>query len=212
MLCTGNDAAAFDGLSCGAFKMQAYEGNAQRRRIADFLAAQDCASADGDATTVASLRRMAQTMREAWGLSDSAKVEEYAFESQYLRGSGEGAASSWCNWLVPRRLMLGQYPHCQPAVPGPTAKDARAHLRRLFEAQVDGFACLQAELPPQDEPSRWPEDGVFLPNPGDRASWPAPFVRYAADAVAAAEATDQLQQPKFYHFGIADLSVSNLPM
>jgi len=211
-LCTPFDdsATAFDGLSCGAFKMQAYEGNAQRRRIADFLAARNGDPADDAAPTFASLRRQAHILREAWGLS-VLQLEEYRFDSQYLKGGGTGAETrSWANWLVPGRLMLGQYPHCQPAVPGPSADDAREHLGRLLEAQVDGFACLQAEVPPQNEPSRWPEGGVYLPNSGDRSSWPAPFVRYASDAVAAAETAGRGQQPRFYHFGIADLSVPNI--
>jgi len=56
--------------------------------------------------------------------------------------------------------MLGQYPHCQPSAPGPSADDARAHLRRVRAAGVDCFACLQAELPPQDAPDAWPAGGV----------------------------------------------------
>ena len=81
----------------------------------------------------------------------------FAFDSAYTK---DGQPRGWANWLVDGRLMLGQYPHCQPAEPGPSEDDARAHLRRVRAAGVDCFACLQAELPPQDAAEAWPAGGV----------------------------------------------------
>eukprot|EP00966_Prymnesium_polylepis_P162900 3765075-Prymnesium_polylepis.1 len=60
----------------------------------------------------------------------------FAFDSAYVKG---GERRGWANWLVEGRLMLGQYPGCQPAVPGPSTTDAQAHLRRVLEAGVDCF-------------------------------------------------------------------------
>jgi hypothetical protein len=201
-----DSAGAFDGMTCGAFKMQAFAGNEQRRRISDFLEEQK----RSPAVTVASLRDRAQALREAWGLGTMSAEQPatyYAFDSHYRKGDGANAQQhAWSNWLVPGRLMLGQYPHCQPAIPGPTAADARAHLARLSQAKIDGFVCLQAEVPPQDEPGSWPGDGVFLLDASDRRSWPEPFLRYAVDAADAARRANNIP-PKLYHFGIPDLEV-----
>ena len=207
----------FDGLTCGAFKMQPYAANEQRQRIANFL---HQAEQDGDeeqegqaeqiTVSVGALCARARRLRDAWRLDQLSpqQWEQTSFDSHYIKGEGAQAEQrSWSNWLVPGRLMLGQYPHCQPAVPGPSAEAARDHLLRLSQAGIDGFVCLQAEIPPQDEPDRWPVDGVRLPDRRDRAHWPAAFVRYATDALVAAAMTKTAQKPKFYYFGIDDLSV-----
>lgn len=98
--------------------------------------------------------------------------------------------------------MLGQYPHCQPAEPGPNAAQARAHLRQTLAAGIDCFVSLQAELPPQDDAAAWPDGGVPLPEAADRVRWPAPFVRYAPDADAI-----NGTPLKYLHCPINDLSV-----
>lgn len=127
----------------------------------------------------------------------------FTFPSAYTK---EGQQRGWANWLVDERLMLGQYPHCQPAVPGPSADDAQAHLRSVLASDVDCFACLQAELPPQDDPGAWPPGGVQLPEAEGRSKWPACFVRYAAEADAIAAETGGTL--RYHHCPIADLSVS----
>lgn len=161
----------------------------------------------GIAPTITSLCSKAQMLSDTWGLSDQSSEMwlsdvQYAFDSQYLEAD---QPRSWSNWLVPGRLMLGQYPHCQPARPGPTLEDARNHLRRVIEAGVDGFASLQAELPPQDDSASWPTCGVYLEE--GRSQWPDPFVQYAADAISAAEANGLSDPLKFFHYGIEDLWV-----
>jgi hypothetical protein len=197
-------------MSYDAFKMQAFAANEQRRRISNFLTEQKQKT---PAPTVASLQGRAQALREAWGLGATSASKEqsgayYAFDSHYRKGDGAGAEQrAWSNWLVPGRLMVGRYPHCQPAIPGPTASEARSHLARVSQAGVDGFICLQAEVPPQGDPSRWPEGGVYLPEASDRRRWPAPFLRYAEDAIAAARQASKQAPPAFYYFGIPDLAV-----
>ena len=136
---------------------------------------------------------------------DRGSTSDPKFDSIYTK---EGAPRAWANWLIDDRLMLGQYPHCQPAQPGPSAADAEAHLRRVLESSVDCFTCLQAELPPQDDDAAWPADGgVPLPEAADRARWPEPFVRYAPAADALASELGRAAPPRYLHCPIVDLSV-----
>jgi hypothetical protein len=130
------------------------------------------------------------------------ELDGFAFQSEFTK---DGRPRGWANWLVEDRLMLGQYPHCQPSEPGPSAEDAHAHLRSVLAAGVDCFACLQAELPPQADPEAWPAGGVQLPEAEDRARWPARFVRYAAEADAIAAETGGTLL--YLHCPIDDLSV-----
>lgn len=152
--------------------------------------------------TVTSLAQRASAL--PW--SCAGELEGFAFQSAYAKG---GVQRGWANWLVEERVMLGQYPHCQPAEPGPSADDAQAHLRSVLAAGVDCFACLQAELPPQDEPEAWPAGGVQLPEAEDRARWPARFVRYAAEADAIAAETGGATV-LYLHCPIEDLSVPRM--
>ena len=50
--------------------------------------------------------------------SCAGELDGFAFDSAYAK---DGQPRGWSNWLVDGRLMLGQYPHCQPAEPGPSA-------------------------------------------------------------------------------------------
>ena len=140
---------------------------------------------------------IASLARRARALSVGAPTT-YAFDSTYEKA---GEQRGWANWLG-EGLMLGQYPHCQPAEPGPNAEQAQDHIRLALDAGIDCFVCLQAELPPQDDEAAWPGDGVRLPEAADRARWPAPFVRYApvADAINGAPLN-------YLHCPIIDLSV-----
>ena len=106
------------------------------------------ASAAGLSTTpppdIGSLAQRARALRASWGASVASQPG--AFDSGYERGD-EGRRD-WANWLIEGRLMLGQYPHMQPSVPGPTIADSRAHLRRVLSSGVDCFVSLQACLVP----------------------------------------------------------------
>ena len=113
--------------------------------------------------------------------------------------------------------MLGQYPHCQPAVPGPTGSDAKDHLRRLLDTGIDCFACLQAEVPPQETTAGWVQfpvkdgfkEGVLLQDDDARSRFPAPFVRYYEDVynIAMEVSGGQWLGPSYLHCPIEDLSL-----
>lgn len=196
--------------------------------LAHGLTVADAAMASGP--NIGELSRRARAVHDTWvapftppgasskqasvrGDGDGEARLKLAFDSAYTEGAsmrgGPGCKSrSWANWLVNDRLMLGQYPHCQPAVPGPDEEAARTHLRRVLEAGIDCFVQLQAELPPQGNAAAWPADGVRLADAKDVARWPAPFVRYAADVDRIAESMDDAPSAISYlHCPIVDLSV-----
>ena len=166
-------------------------------------------TAHAAAPTVSSLLARTRVLSAAWQLSPGEKEGSYAFESTFEKADGE--CRSWSNWLIQSRLMLGQYPHAQPAPGGPTSKEAREHLKLCIAAGVTAFSCLQDELPPQDATDSWPADGVCLSDGESRDRWPEPFVRYKPDADAAAEKLE-VAAPAYFHCGIVDLSIpTSLP-
>lgn len=153
--------------------------------------------------SVASLAQRARGLSDTWGGSTAA-TDAFAFDSLYEKN---GEQRGWANWLIKDRLILGQYPHCQPAEPGPSADDAQAHLRKTLAAGVTCFTSLQAELPPQDDLAAWPAEGVKLADPEAQRKWPLPFVRYAADADAIAASLDEPAKLSYLHCSIVDLAV-----
>ena len=75
----------------------------------------------------------------------------------------------------------------------------------MLDAGVDAFACLQAEVPPQEVASRWPAGGVPLGgSSGER--FPGAFQPYAPVANRLAAAAGRAP-PTYLHHGIEDLSV-----
>ena len=160
--------------------------------------------------TLTSLTRRASAISETW--EQTALSSE--FDSVYLQ---DGTERGWANWLIEGRLMLGQYPHCQPAVPGPTGSDAKDHLRRLLDTGIDCFACLQAEVPPQETTAGWVQfpvkdgfkEGVLLQDDDARSRFPAPFVRYYEDVynIAMEVSGGQWLGPSYLHCPIEDLSL-----
>lgn len=153
------------------------------------------------APDLATLSSRAGALSSSWAIEFGSG---YAFDSEYTKG---GKARGWSNWLVSSKLMLGQYPGVQPAVPGPSAEDAQAHLKRVLNAGVDCFVQLQDELPPQDEPEAWPADGVQLADSDARAKWPAPFVRYAPEADRISGEMGAAAPLRYLHCPVVDLSV-----
>ena len=151
--------------------------------------------------TVASLQRRGCALADAWGC-EAVRGDDFEFDSTYVNN---GERRGWANWIIRDHLMIGQYPHCQPAVPGPDAADATAHLRLVQAAGVNCFVCLQDELPSQDDDDAWPADGIQLPDPQHRQQWPAPFARYAEEANLLAAEMGRAPV-SFLHCPIVDLS------
>jgi hypothetical protein len=58
--------------------------------------------------------------------------------------------SDYANWLIPGSLMVGRYPHIEPAR-CKERKVGEAQLERLISNGIRTFYCLQGELPPQSE-------------------------------------------------------------
>ena len=152
--------------------------------------------------TVETLGKRAQALRKTWNLRAPPSEPDFFFDSVFQGGepeTGSAGPRSFSNWLVPGKIMLGQYPHRQPAVPGPSAAECEAHVRALVGgARVRTFVQLQAELPPQDDVNAWPAGGVRLPDARDRARFPAAFENYAASAGA---------DVAYLHSPIVDLDV-----
>ena len=102
------------------------------------------------ATDVASLVARARTLRSSWRVSPPSceTGEDFRFPSSF----GSPESRDFSNWLLRGRLLIGQYPHLQPAAPGPTREECVDHLRKVVvDADVGAFVCLQAEVPPQDD-------------------------------------------------------------
>lgn len=154
--------------------------------------------------SLSSLSLRAIRLRGAWGTPVPDPSSSYHFDSSYTCGGTE-SPRGWSNWIIPGRLMLGQYPSTQPSPPGPTIDEALDHLALLINSQIDLFVCLMAEVPPQDAPALWPPEGVPLPGLSG-VRFPGRFRRYAADAdLIAVEIARKL--PKYLHHPIEDLNV-----
>ena len=163
------------------------------------------AAAGMAAPDLASLARRGRALGSQWSL---ATPTNFAFDSRYVKND---ESRGWSNWLLEDRLMIGQYPHCQPAVPGPSAADAKDHLQAVLDVGIDCFVCLQAELPPQPDGAAWPEDGVRLGDAEDRAQWPDPFVRYQPEADEIAASAAASPPLRYLHCPIVDLSTPQMP-
>ena len=143
--------------------------------------------------TVQSLKQRAQALRTAWDLPLPLPGGDFLFDSTFRGGDGP---RSFSNWLIPGKLVLGQYPFRQPAVPGPSDAECEAHVRALVVgANVRTFVQLQAELPPQDDAAAWPSGGVLLPDAEDRARFPAAFARYGGYADGLGDDVAYLHSP-----------------
>lgn len=168
------------------------------------------------------------------------EADALAFPSSYLKGNKDGSEDDqqqqrrhrrgFCNWLIPGKLMIGQYPGQTPEIGGPSAAEVQAHVRSVVQkARVDTFCCLQSEVPCQSDDAAWEAAGgeIFL-DPITRRQFPGPFTHYAPLAVQAFQelrdnsetemgtATGnqynekQLElKPTFLHAPIEDLSVPN---
>jgi len=88
----------------------------------------------------------------------------------------DGTQRGFSNWLIPHRIMIGQYPAQTPEEGGPSLRSAKRHIRSLVlgddddddddGANVRLFCSLQSEIPPQDDVKAWNCNGgkVYLPS------------------------------------------------
>ncbi|KAL3143255.1 hypothetical protein ABBQ38_002104 [Trebouxia sp. C0009 RCD-2024] len=56
----------------------------------------------------------------------------------------------YANWLIPGHLMVGRYPYVEPSRCRRREK-GEAQVRKVVEAGITTFVCLQEELPAQDK-------------------------------------------------------------
>jgi protein-tyrosine phosphatase len=102
------------------------------------------------------------------------------------------------NWIIPGKIMIGQYPGRVPEQTTPTIEDTREHIRNIliapshFDENNNNnqnnntticFVSLQSELPPQDDKETWNKNngGIYLnddPESTSRKQWPNPFSHY----------------------------------
>lgn len=137
--------------------------------------------------------------------------DDLFFPSAYKKKvkNGRSHVRGFCNWLLPGRLMVGQYPGQTPEPDGPTSNEVEEYLSTLVnDAGVNLFCSLQSELPPQDDYEAWNQVGgkIHLPDPRDRRTFPSHFSHYAptVSAVSNNGNTDRVQ---YLHWPIDDLSI-----
>jgi Cyclin-dependent kinase inhibitor 3 (CDKN3) len=112
----------------------------------------------------------------------------------------------FCNWIIPGRIMVGQYPGENPEASGPTADDVQSHLTTTIrDAGVNLFCSLQSEIPPQDDYESWNRGNgrIYLQDTSSRRQFPKSFSHYAplARSIINGDAC------QFLHWPIDDLSV-----
>jgi hypothetical protein len=121
--------------------------------------------------------------------------------TNYMRG--------FCNWILPNRVMVGQYPGQNPELSGPSPEDVQAHLESVTKhAGVNLFCSLQSELPPQSDFEAWEAAGgeVYLEDDYWRRQFPNPFTHYAP-IVQSLPSSSSSSRCQFWHAPIEDLSV-----
>ena len=111
----------------------------------------------------------------------------------------------FCNWLIPQRIMIGQYPGKTPEINGPSSMECRIHIQNMVQdAKINMFCCLQTEVPPQDDDFRWGGGGeIYLEPMSLRREFPRPFTRYGPVAQKFSTSSAPLV---FCHSPIEDLS------
>jgi hypothetical protein len=86
-------------------------------------------------------------------------MDDLYFPSAYPKPDGSGMRG-FCNWIVPDRVMVGQYPGQSPEAIGPSAEDVQVHLECLVVqdaavatavGRINLFCSLQSEIPPQTD-------------------------------------------------------------
>jgi hypothetical protein len=147
-----------------------------------------------------SLLRRAASVRERLNIMPDS--DDLYFPSAYERSS-TGNMRGFCNWIIPNRVMVGQYPGQNPEVDGPDQEAVQAHIESMIQdACITMFCSLQSEIPSQDDSSAWEDGGIYL-EPMGRRDFPRPFTHYAP--IIRSLSPDC----RFLHAPIVDLSVPN---
>ena len=167
----------------------------------------------GDAPAIGTLVHRAQFLREKlFGdshslpsfLSDSKQLaypsSTYKMETTGIKTrKNYSVQRGFCNWLLPRKIMIGQYPGMTPESNGPSLKECHGHIQNMVkDVKISMFCCLQTEVPSQDDDLGWgcvrscvqkelriddTADGdglgkVYLEPLSLRREFPRPFTRY----------------------------------
>jgi len=150
------------------------------------------------------LIKRSASVREKLSYSGLPSVDELYYPSAYKKSGNESCLRGFCNWIIPGKVMLGQYPGQCPELSGPGEEDIALHIESLVkDAGINLFCSLQSEIPPQKDQELWLPGGVYLSNPQDRKQFPNAFTRYAP--IAEKFTTDC----QFLHAPVEDLSVPN---
>ena len=170
--------------------------------------------------TISSLLLRAQGVREQlYGdvhslpsfLTDTAQLA-YPFSSYTMapdprQTSNKSVPRGFCNWLIPKAIMIGQYPGMTPETNGPSLHESNSHIQNMVQdAGISLFCCLQTEVPCQSDDAGWRSGGdhnkIYLEPVALRREFPRPFTRYGA--IAQKFTNTRVQ---FIHNPIEDLSV-----
>jgi protein-tyrosine phosphatase len=145
------------------------------------------------------LLQRAASVREKIGIMPS--HDNLFYPSAYEKSNG--MMRGFSNWIIPNRIMVGQYPGQNPEVDGPSTQEVQAHIESIAQdAGINLFCSLQSEIPPQTDYEAWAEGEIYL-EMGLRREFPRPFTHYAP---VVRSVTPDCQ---FIHNPIVDLSVPN---
>lgn len=125
---------------------------------------------------------------------------QLSFSSSYQRPIGP---RGFCNWLVPGRIMIGQYPGPEDFVV--QNDESKNHIDKMVQdANIRVFCCLQDEIPPQDDLTTWTFfDGKYAINSKfrDQGRYLHHYGTLAKNALNSSS-----EEITFLHTAITDLS------
>ena len=138
------------------------------------------------------------------------------YDSAYQQYGGEDNVRlrGFCNWLIPNKVMIGQYPAQTPEVNGASLVDAQRHIHSMIhKAKIRTFCSLQSEIPAQDNIEVWRKahGQVFLEGITARQDFPhyfshyEPLVQETLKEQLSKDASD-LSTVSFLHAPILDLN------
>lgn len=140
----------------------------------------------------------------------------YACASQKTTDKSSFYWRGFSNWIIPGRIMVGQYPGQVPEMSGPTSEEVETHLTAVLEAATAAthvcFVSLQSELPAQGELEAWNRQGgqIYL-DAANRKDFPRPFVHYKpiVDTLVQKEQrqASTVTSVSYEHWPIQDLSI-----